>query len=163
CGEKYSNGQCNNNHCCSGSGYCGTTNAFCSIADGCQKSYGVCTEDGNGITCTEVRKTLNMMNDGIDKFRCEENEHERCGKDYQNQSCTNQDDCCSADGYCGTSKEFCYSSNGCQAGFGICKCGEKYSNGQCNNNHCCSSSGYCGTTNAFCSIANGCQKSYGIC
>jgi len=87
---------------------------------------------------------------------------ERCGEQFGNHSCSNKDDCCSADGYCGTANEFCYSSQGCQDQFGVCKCGVDYDNGRCTSK-CCSANGFCGTTNAFCSIANGCQKPYGMC
>jgi len=87
---------------------------------------------------------------------------ERCGEAFENHSCSNKDDCCSADGYCGTANEFCYSSQGCQDQFGVCKCGVDNENGRCTTK-CCSASGFCGTANAFCSIANGCQKPYGVC
>jgi len=77
-------------------------------------------------------------------------------------SCEDKYDCCSADGYCGTGKEFCYSSNGCQPKYGICRCGND-ENDICSDGYCCSSKGYCGTTNAFCSIDNGCQTEFGQC
>jgi len=75
------------------------------------------------------------------------------------------DRCCSADGYCGTEDDFCFSNKdkGCQAEYGICKCGEKANEGICSSDYCCSADGYCGTTNDFCSVDNGCQTYYGRC
>jgi len=78
-------------------------------------------------------------------------------------SCEDKYDCCSKDGYCGTSKEFFYSSNGCQPEFGVCRCGEGMGSCSEDDGYCCSQKGYCGTTNAFCSIDNGCQSGFGHC
>ena len=89
-------------------------------------------------------------------------------------TCPGECDCCSADGYCGTGKEFCYSSKGCQPQYGICRCGENYGKCQCSTEEngiceeesiefCCSSKGYCGFTNEFCSLNKGCNESFGKC
>ncbi|KAE8847780.1 hypothetical protein PTNB85_01623 [Pyrenophora teres f. teres] len=43
----------------------------------------------------------------------------RCGADYANQICTNNQ-CCSSYGYCGTEFEFCGEIVGCQPQFGRC-------------------------------------------
>jgi hypothetical protein len=85
--------------------------------------------------------------------------------------CKNQ--CCSENGRCGTTTEFC--NNTCQP-FGICgdlkstllerdistdgRCGP--ANGKsCPGKECCSSDGYCGTTPDHCDI--GCRLPFGVC
>ncbi|OUM62070.1 hypothetical protein PIROE2DRAFT_44673 [Piromyces sp. E2] len=76
--------------------------------------------------------------------------------------CSNKDDCCSSEGYCGTDDKFCFASKGCQPQYGICKCGENFDNGACSGGYCCSKQGFCGTTSKFCATSN-CQINYGFC
>ena len=70
--------------------------------------------------------------------------------------------CCSEEGYCGTGEEYCYSSNGCQPEYGVCRCSNNEKD-ICSNGYCCSAKGYCGDTNAFCSLEKGCQSEFGEC
>jgi len=78
--------------------------------------------------------------------------------------------CCSKNGLCGTSKEYCSIENGCQSEFGQCdnikistndKCGIE--DGKCPSGKCCSKYGWCGVTEEHCSIENGCQSEFGQC
>lgn len=66
--------------------------------------------------------------------------------------------CCSANGFCGSTEEYCSSSNGCQSTFGSCDvasadepgtinpetCGPGI--GSCAEGQCCSLAGFCGAT-----------------
>ncbi|OBR05152.1 Chitin deacetylase [Colletotrichum higginsianum IMI 349063] len=77
--------------------------------------------------------------------------------------------CCSVNGWCGSTGDYCLTSNGCQAGFGTCEqdgnpptgssddgnsgtglCGPDNGNVSCATNECCSAAGYCGTTPDHC-------------
>ncbi|KAK1973828.1 chitin deacetylase [Colletotrichum cereale] len=77
--------------------------------------------------------------------------------------------CCSVNGWCGSTDEYCLTSNGCQSGFGTCQqdgspptvssddgssgtglCGPDNGNTSCAANECCSAAGYCGTTPDHC-------------
>ncbi|KAF2143645.1 carbohydrate-binding module family 18 protein [Aplosporella prunicola CBS 121167] len=131
-------------NCCSSSGWCGKTDAYCNTSAGCQTSFGKCVSttispDG---TCG-----------GANGYRCHEGE------------------CCSSDGFCGTEAKYC-NIDTCQPEFGNCgfpsypqispdgTCGGE--NGyDCTSSgfgDCCSSSGYCGDSTAFC--AQGCQSAF---
>jgi len=82
----------------------------------------------------------------------------RCGSGY-NRCPAGQ--CCSKNGYCGYSPEYCSMNEGCQLSYGDCKCGGDH--GNCKPGSCCSELGYCGKTAAYCSMDNGCQKTLGDC
>ncbi|KAI5919590.1 carbohydrate-binding module family 18 protein [Camillea tinctor] len=93
--------------------------------------------------------------------------------------------CCSVNGYCGSTDEFCLTSVGCQATYSndTAACVEPVDgttispDGTCGTEGagefgyvcpgegytCCSVAGYCGNTTAHCDAANGCQANYGIC
>ncbi|WQF85099.1 Putative chitin-binding, type 1, NodB domain, glycoside hydrolase/deacetylase, beta/alpha-barrel [Colletotrichum destructivum] len=77
--------------------------------------------------------------------------------------------CCSVNGWCGSTGDYCLTSNGCQAVFGTCEqdgnpptgsgddgnsgtglCGPDNGNVSCATNECCSAAGYCGTTPDHC-------------
>ncbi|KZL73473.1 chitin deacetylase [Colletotrichum tofieldiae] len=77
--------------------------------------------------------------------------------------------CCSINGWCGSTDDYCLTSNGCQTGFGTCQqdgspptgsgddgnsgtglCGPDNGNASCAANECCSAAGYCGTTTDHC-------------
>jgi len=81
--------------CCSQYGYCGSSADHCGT--GCQSAFGIC-ESGGG-------------NDGGG-----EEEEGRCGVDFGNVSC-GAGQCCSIEGYCGTSDEHCKAPD-CQFAFG---------------------------------------------
>ncbi|KAL3418148.1 hypothetical protein PVAG01_09863 [Phlyctema vagabunda] len=77
--------------------------------------------------------------------------------------------CCSAQGYCGSTIDYC--STGCNPLFGTCTESDISSDGQCGANGktctgssygtCCSSTGWCGTTDDHCKV--GCQAKFGVC
>ncbi|KAI1845686.1 hypothetical protein JX266_008297 [Neoarthrinium moseri] len=92
--------------------------------------------------------------------------------------------CCSQYGYCGTSSDYCSSSNGCQSGFGTCtESPDDNDNGSgtvspdltcgttgagtagyvCPTGLCCSGYGYCGNSTDYCLASNGCQDLFGDC
>jgi len=90
----------------------------------------------------------------------------KCGPTYGN--CPGNY-CCSKDGKCGTSNDYCNVTKGCQVEYGLCyedtddskQCGKD--KGVCASGRCCSKYGYCGTNDNYCNIANGCQMDYGLC
>jgi hypothetical protein len=158
CGPNF--GACaNEGECCSKSGYCGKTVDHCT--NGCQSEFGKCVIDSSDIPVSVVLG--------------------RCGPYYG--SCANPNECCNAEGYCGTTSEYC---NACQLNYGKCKnasalptttakidigatptnsnpikgrCGPTF--GKCGEYECCSQYGYCGVTDAHC--GEGCQTNYGLC
>ncbi|KAK8027637.1 carbohydrate esterase family 4 protein [Apiospora marii] len=78
---------CPDNLCCSSHGWCGSTNDYCGADVGCQPQFGTCaagTGDGG--------------NSGSDSGRC--------GPNNGNAVCSSTE-CCSAEGYCGTTPEHC--------------------------------------------------------
>jgi len=90
-------------------------------------------------------------------YDCSQETLKRCGGEYGRCPAGQ---CCSKNGYCGTSSLFCAPSQGCQSAYGDCKCGGE--NGSCPAGQCCSKNGYCGTTKAYCS-ADRCQSKFGDC
>ncbi|CAK7205411.1 hypothetical protein SEUCBS139899_008182 [Sporothrix eucalyptigena] len=83
--------------CCSSSGTCGSTPAFCGGRLGCQGKYGACTP---------------VSTDG------------KCGAASSvNAMCLYSafGDCCSSAGTCGTTSAFCNTFEGCQPDFGTCE------------------------------------------
>ncbi|OUM65136.1 carbohydrate-binding module family 18 protein [Piromyces sp. E2] len=99
--------------------------------------------------------------------------------------------CCSKDGYCDSTYDQCFMSNGCQPKYGTCKkpciiceldltqndfdfdenalptshngrCGKGYGT-KCPFNYCCSKEGVCTSNSEECKTHNGCQSNYGIC
>jgi len=140
---------CPSGKCCSKYGYCGISEAFCSVKQGCQAKYGDCYEVVD--TAAEVAS----VDDSVE-----------CGPGIG--SCINGE-CCNSEGHCGISKEFCDVDNGCQEDYGVCnsqsqvgECGEGF--GRCpNSEHCCSRVGFCGTSDAYCAMSQGCQPEYGLC
>jgi len=91
CGEGI--GHCSHGYCCSKDGLCGKSYGHCAVSEGCQSTYGICTEDNTSI-------------------------EGRCGKDYG--KCL-PGYCCSRYGWCGATDDHCSPSKGCQSEFGICK------------------------------------------
>ncbi|KAF5024579.1 hypothetical protein F66182_3342 [Fusarium sp. NRRL 66182] len=134
--------------CCSGSGYCGGTDAFCLASEGCQSKFGSCT--GSDTIST----------DGV------------CGSNGKTCLGSKYGDCCSSNNSCGKTDAHCLTSSACQPKFGTCTGAENVStDGSCGANgktclgskygDCCSSSGFCGGTDDFCG-AN-CQAKFGKC
>ena len=85
--------------------------------------------------------------------------------------------CCSVNGWCGSSDAYC--GNDCQASFGTCSgvapdpsfvspdgtCGgaNSYTCIRSAFGGCCSVNGWCGSTDAYCAVDSGCQGDYGYC
>ncbi|KAE9566970.1 Chitin deacetylase [Colletotrichum fructicola] len=85
-------------------------------------------------------------------------------------SCPTDLPCCSVNGWCGSTDDYCLTSNGCQGQFGTCtqdgsppaggdggdgsagntQCGPDNGNASCASNECCSAAGYCGTGPDYC-------------
>ncbi|TVY68383.1 Lectin-B [Fusarium oxysporum f. sp. cubense] len=131
--------------CCSGSGWCGDKTDHCGA--GCQNGFGTCTGGDSG----------NVSTDGS------------CGKNGKTCKGSAFGDCCSAEGYCGKTDDFC--TAGCQSNFGTCAAETDIStDGFCGKNgkvckgskygDCCSAEGYCGK-DSHCGA--GCQPKFGTC
>ncbi|KAL6599685.1 hypothetical protein U3516DRAFT_604429, partial [Neocallimastix sp. 'constans'] len=104
CGAKY--GICPKGQCCSKYGYCGKSTEYC--GSGCQSEFGKCknttkTTKKSSKTTAKARKTST---------------NGRCGSKY---GVCPKGECCSKYNYCGTSKDHCKVSRGCQSEFGRCK------------------------------------------
>ena len=151
------NGQCGNGvtcagspygDCCSTRGWCGSGSSYCS-ASTCQPSFG---------KCQTYSKIPIVSQNGA------------CGNGV---TCLGSvfGNCCSKNGYCGSSADYCSLTARCQPLFG--SCGLPVSmDGSCGNQigcqgsvfgDCCSQYGYCGATDAYCEIAQGCQPDFGTC
>lgn len=87
-------------------------------------------------------------------------------------------DCCSVNGWCGSSSTYC--GTGCQSAFGTCGVTATASgtvvstDGSCGGTNaytcqgstfgnCCSVNGWCGSTTAYCATSSGCQAAFGTC
>ena len=182
CGKAFGNAGCNANSavggCCSEAGWCGNTDAHCSVTNGCQSG---CKKTTDPSDPTKPVGTA-PRSDG------------RCGKDFSGATCDAKGPyggCCSEAGWCGSTSQHCLTSNGCQngctgatptsgkhtsttqepvitptsgggGGGGTTKdgtCGASNGNTVCGNwyqGSCCSQYGYCGNTTAHC--GTGCQS-----
>ncbi|KAL3420007.1 chitin deacetylase [Phlyctema vagabunda] len=100
-------------------------------------------------------------------------------------NCPSTAPCCGPYGFCGSSKDHCLTSVGCQSAYSnttdACydpidgqtttpdnTCGKTGAGSfgyRCDisNLRCCSAYGYCGNTEAYCQKVNGCQYGYGFC
>ncbi|KAK0128782.1 hypothetical protein ONS95_000732 [Cadophora gregata] len=141
--------------CCSSSGYCGNTSAYCDA--GCQTAFGICKPSGS-----------NTSPDGT------------CGGTAK-YNCLNSafGNCCSQYGYCGNTVDHC--STGCQSAFGTCtttatsQTSAKIStDGTCSGTNgytcagssfggCCSEYGWCGNTDDHCLKSKNCNAAFGKC
>ncbi|KAI9150838.1 Lectin-B [Paramyrothecium foliicola] len=131
--------------CCSAQGYCGGSSSFCGA--GCQLEYGTCDASAT-----------NISTDG------------RCGNNGKTCKGSSFGDCCSAQGYCGSTSGFC--SAGCQIQYGTCDASASNisTDGKCGANGktckgstygaCCSAQGFCGDKD-HCDA--GCQANFGSC
>ncbi|OTA98063.1 carbohydrate-binding module family 18 protein [Hypoxylon sp. CI-4A] len=114
---------------------------------------------------------------------------ETCGMDGAGNdngyTCPGEIKCCSVNGYCGATDEYCLTTTGCQDQYsnatgscnepvdgvsispdgtcGIVSAGEYGYKCPSEGATCCSVAGYCGNTTAHCAITNGCQSKYGEC
>jgi len=142
-------GRCPDGQCCSKYGWCGVSEKYCELSNGCQTAYGKCNGVSNNNTSSYSTTGKCGPNDGICQYG----------------------QCCSKYGWCGTSEKHCLISNGCQSEFGNCsdtlkvssnsQCGKKI--GKCPAGQCCSKYGWCGTTEKHCSVEQGCQSEFGDC
>lgn len=112
-------------------------------------------------TRTTTTITTTTTTNTTSKSNPTSNNNSRCGKDFNNKSCS-KGECCSKDGYCGTGSNYC--GTGCQASYGRCndggRCGADY--GKClNDKQCCSQYGYCDISDAHC--GSKCQSEFGLC
>ncbi|KAI9644872.1 hypothetical protein NHQ30_006899 [Ciborinia camelliae] len=146
--------------CCSQNGFCGNTDDYCLSTNGCQSQFGNCTSaaaaTGGKVVSTD--ETCGITGAGTAGNTCPTGE------------------CCSNNGYCGTTADYCSATSGCQSEYGKCdatdpnaapstggnnaggRCGPGV--GACASNECCSLAGYCGTTKEFCASPD-CQFNYG--
>ncbi|RPA91178.1 hypothetical protein L873DRAFT_1715215 [Choiromyces venosus 120613-1] len=99
CGPTFSNYICTPNfgNCCSGSGYCGNSTAYCGA--GCQGSYST-----TGACLTTGVSSVDGSCGGTNGYTC-------TGGAFDGQ-------CCSAYGWCGSDTAHCSAAAGCQSAFG---------------------------------------------
>ncbi|KAM0344841.1 hypothetical protein ACHAPU_007223 [Fusarium lateritium] len=140
--------------CCSKDGECGRSTAFC--GDGCQAGYGNCNAPATPKPATGL--SIDGTCGGTAGLKC---------------NGTSYGDCCSLQGWCGSTPGHC--GTGCQDKFGTCDpavdIGTMTTDGSCGANgktctgstygDCCSGSGYCGKEAGYC--GTGCQSAFGIC
>ncbi|KUJ20398.1 carbohydrate esterase family 4 protein [Mollisia scopiformis] len=148
--------------CCSVHGFCGSTNDYCLTTAGCQSLFGNCTAPSAGTITPD--ETCGILGAGQYGYTCDA-----------------QSPCCSGNGWCGNTTDYCSPSNGCQTAYGTCdaasnstsssggssgtpgtstngQCGPGF--GTCASNECCSLAGYCGVTEDYCEAPD-CQFNYG--
>ncbi|TVY26403.1 Chitin deacetylase [Lachnellula hyalina] len=94
CGPQNQGELCSDSLCCSQNGYCGSTDDYC--GGGCQPAYGQCKTDLTPPT-------------GNDK----------CGPQNQGATCSGNQ-CCSVEGNCGTTSDYCADPRNCLLGYGRC-------------------------------------------
>ncbi|KAF7853632.1 hypothetical protein EAF04_010623 [Stromatinia cepivora] len=180
CGADNTNYTCEGSafgDCCSEYGNCGSTSDFCGV--GCQSLFGSCSTASVTISTTTntataaASSTVTLTPDGS------------CGGD--NEYTCGSPNCCSENGYCGSTSDFC--GIGCQSAFGICStsyttttstafaaptktissnggCGSDYDNWTCSGSafgNCCSQYGFCGGGSTYCDVGSGCQAAFGQC
>ncbi|PYH42397.1 uncharacterized protein BP01DRAFT_303398 [Aspergillus saccharolyticus JOP 1030-1] len=135
--------------CCSISGYCGSTSDYCT-AGICDATHGLCVS-GNPVSL-----------DGL------------CASQSSTNATCAGSDCCSVNGYGGSTGEYCGIGT-CDSAFGNCDtvtvspdglCGSMSSvNASCAGSQfgdCCLVNGYCGGSDAYCAAVN-CLTDYGSC
>ncbi|KAH6719154.1 carbohydrate esterase family 4 protein [Leptodontidium sp. MPI-SDFR-AT-0119] len=145
--------------CCSVNGFCGSTNAYCLTTAGCQSNFGNCTAPTAGTITPD--ETCGISGAGVYGY-----------------TCSSASPCCSRNGWCGNTTDYCIVEAGCQSAFGTCagssngstgsagtpgtstngQCGANF--GTCASNECCSLAGFCGTGPAYCNAPD-CQFNYG--
>jgi len=101
-------GRCKSGECCSKYGWCGKSNRYCNVKEGCQSEFGKCHQKSRHFrVTTTVTKVKTVMSKIPGK----------CGKGYG--SCK-EGYCCSKYGWCGKSSSYCSKSKGCNSKFGKC-------------------------------------------
>jgi len=101
-------GHCKSGECCSKYGWCGKSDKYCNVKEGCQSEFGECHHKSrHSRKTTTVTKVKTATNRILDK----------CGKGYG--SCK-LGYCCSKYGWCGKSSSYCSKSKGCNSSFGKC-------------------------------------------
>jgi len=183
-------GSCKKGYCCSKYGWCGKSDLYCKVEEGCQSEFGECYSKIEGKEDNEEIKEKPSEDDNESEEESEDEENWRCGKGIG--SCK-KGYCCSKYGWCGKTDDYCSISKGCQSEFGECnrksndhkhyghyghyrhgkkiqnkdssndgwKCGKKY--GSCKEGYCCSKYGWCGKSSAYCDKNKGCQSEFGKC
>ena len=165
--------------CCSQNGYCGRTADYCGT--GCQPSAGQCSSTSSSFISLPAIPTPSALPSGIIST------DGSCGG-TTGKICTGSvfGDCCSQNGYCGRTSDYC--GAGCQPSAGQCSsapsspsasarpstlpvgiispdatCGGStgYICTGSTFGNCCSRNGYCGSTSDYC--GTGCQPSAGQC
>jgi len=104
-------GSCPDGYCCSKYGWCGKSDAYCKLEEGCQSKFGVCHEKQVSTSNDDISSTDGTASND------EDDDEWRCGEGYG--SCK-EGYCCSKYGWCGKSSNYCSKSRGCQSEFGKC-------------------------------------------
>ncbi|ORX87880.1 hypothetical protein BCR32DRAFT_324232 [Anaeromyces robustus] len=121
CGKDY--GSCGNNECCSKSGWCGKSDKHCEISQGCQKEFGICSDNiktTTKITTKPITTKTTKKITSTTKKNTSTNTVSTDGKCGEGHGVCSKGFCCSKLGWCGTSTEHCAISKGCQTNYGIC-------------------------------------------
>ena len=119
CGTGFGNAQCNPlgaGPCCSQYGYCGSSDSFCLVEQGCQSGCVDGTPSASsGASSAGSPSTSTSASTPSGLYRPDG----RCGTAFGNAQCNPlgaAGPCCSQYGYCGSSDSFCLASQGCQNG-----------------------------------------------
>jgi hypothetical protein len=101
-------------NCCSSSGWCGSTSAYCST--GCQPSFGSCGQSSSPVNVPSSTRTSSSAAAAPTK---KVSTDATCGgtKGFTCQG-SSFGNCCSSAGWCGSTSAYC--SGGCQKSFGTC-------------------------------------------
>ncbi|KAJ4991971.1 Chitin deacetylase-like protein 9 [Stagonosporopsis vannaccii] len=158
--------------CCSLYGYCGSTDIYCLITEGCQLGYGDCTTPPS-VSISIPPSPTSTSKVSVDGTCGEDNGYVCSGSGLG--------DC--SYGWCGSSDTHC--GAGCQNAFGICSGSTPTGtaplptsslrvslDGSCGGTtrqtcsgstfgSCCSEYGYCGSGDLYCTGA--CQPTFGTC
>ncbi|KAG7077227.1 chitin deacetylase [Colletotrichum scovillei] len=179
--------------CCSVNGWCGSTDAYCLPANGCQTGFGTCKGTTSSSKAPAVASSSKasasaskapVSSPSSTAVAVNVSPDNSCGKtgnggSAAGYSCPTDLPCCSVNGWCGSTNDYCLATNGCQTGFGTCTndgsppagggdggdsgsgvCGPDNGNAKCAANECCSAAGFCGTTAEHCKAPD-CLFQYG--
>lgn len=160
--------------CCSVNGWCGSTDAYCLPANGCQTGFGTCkgtTSSSKAPAAASSSKAsasaskAPASSPSSTAVAVNVSPDNSCGKtgnggSAAGYSCPTDLPCCSVNGWCGSTNDYCLATNGCQTGFGTCTndgsppasggdggdsgsgvCGPDNGNAKCAANECCSAAG----------------------
>ncbi|ORY70871.1 hypothetical protein LY90DRAFT_404638, partial [Neocallimastix californiae] len=161
---------CKKGYCCSKYGWCGKSEVYCDVNQGCQSEFGECNKNnGNGKQSDAEIAGIPTEDDNESPKTAKVSENDRCGKGF---GVCKKGYCCSKHGWCGKSEKYCDVNQGCQSEFGQCnstgktegsteRCGKGY--GKCAKGYCCSKYGWCGKSQKYCDVNQGCQSEFGKC